>query len=76
MILQTFSLYRFTIKSAFQLLEELGTETLNCCWHPCHFPPSAFVFYATLFYILIVSSGGFFKREGKAKDHEVYYKNL
>ena len=27
MTLLTFSLYRFTIKSAFQLLEELGTET-------------------------------------------------
>ena len=47
------------------VLASLSFSTLSFC-----------IFYATLFYILTVSSGGFFKREGKAKDHEVYYKNL
>ena len=47
------------------VLASLSFSTLSFC-----------IFYATLFYILTVSSGGFFKREGKAKDHEVYHKNL
>ena len=52
----------------------------NCCRHLCHCPwlHSQFdcVIYETLFYIFTDSSGGFFKREGKTKDHEVHYRSF